>query len=166
MREHARPADLSIGSPVDPTPEVVQRALAAAADSPGYPTVAGAQATNAAFLDWLGRRAGVRAGVVAAIPSIGSKELVSLLPLLLGLRPGDRVVVPEIAYPTYVVGALVAGCDVVVSDDPADVRGAKLVWINSPGTPTSRNFGVSSPQRGSTGLSWPPMSAIWSSGGM
>lgn len=86
----------------------------------------------------MGRRAGVTATDVGVIPSIGSKELVALLPLLLGLRPGDRVVVPEIAYPTYVVGALVAGCEVVVSDDPAAVRGAKLVWINSPGNPTGR----------------------------
>lgn len=86
----------------------------------------------------MGRRAGVTATDVGVIPSIGSKELVALLPLLLGLRPGDRVVVPEIAYPTYVVGALVAGCEVVVSDDPAAVRGANLVWINSPGNPTGR----------------------------
>jgi len=138
VRDHAHPADLSIGSPVDPTPEVVQRALAAAADSPGYPTVAGAPATNDAFSAWLRRRAGVTAEGLGVIPSIGSKELVSLLPMLLGLRAGDRVVVPEIAYPTYVVGAIVAGCEVVVSDDPAHVRGAKLVWINSPGNPTGR----------------------------
>ena len=56
--------------------------------------------------------------------------------MLLGLGAGDRVVVPEVAYPTYVVGALVAGCEVVASDDPAATRGAKLVWINTPGNPT------------------------------
>ena len=72
------------------------------------------------------------------IPSIGSKELVALLPMLLGLGAGDRVVVPEVAYPTYVVGALVAGCEVVASDDPEAARGAKLVWINTPGNPTGR----------------------------
>lgn len=138
MREHQQPADLSIGSPVDPTPALVQEALAAAADSPGYPTVAGAPATNASFSAWMRRRAGVTAQDLGAIPSIGSKELVALLPMLLGLGPGDRVVVPEIAYPTYVVGALVAGCEVVVSDDPEAARGAKLVWINTPGNPTGR----------------------------
>ena len=111
-------------------------ALAAAADSPGYPTVAGAPATRAAFADWLARRAGVTAADLGIIPSIGSKELVALLPMLLGLGPGDRVVVPEVAYPTYVVGALVAGCEVVASDDPAAARGAKLVWLNTPGNPT------------------------------
>lgn len=141
MRAHPRPADLSIGSPVDPTPELVREALAAAADSPGYPTVAGAPATNSAFTEWLRRRAGVIAEA-AAIPSIGSKELVALLPMLLGLRPGDRVVVPEIAYPTYVVGALVAHCEVVVSDDPSATRGARLVWINTPGNPTGRVLGA------------------------
>lgn len=138
MREHASPADLSIGSPIDPTPDIVQDALAQAADSPGYPTVAGAVSTNAAFSAWLHRRAGVASEAVGVIPSIGSKEVVALLPMLLGLRPGDRVVVPEVAYPTYVVGALVAGCDVVVSDDPASARGARLVWVNTPGNPTGR----------------------------
>ncbi len=143
MREHPHPADLSIGSPIDPTPELVRQALSDAADSPGYPTVAGAAATNAAFADWLGRRAGVNAQGLGVIPSIGSKELVSLLPTLLGLGPGDCVVVPEIAYPTYVVGALVAGCDVVASDNPAAARGAKLVWINSPSNPTGRVMSAS-----------------------
>jgi succinyldiaminopimelate transaminase len=143
VREHEQPADLSIGSPIDPTPDLVQHALSQASDSPGYPTVAGAALTNAAFADWLRRRAGVTAEGVGIIPSIGSKEFVSLLPMLLGLGAGDRVVVPEIAYPTYVVGALVAGCDVVVSDDPEAARGAKLVWINSPGNPTGRVMSAS-----------------------
>jgi succinyldiaminopimelate transaminase len=138
VREHAQPADLSIGSPIDPTPTLVREALANAADSPGYPTVAGAPATNSAFAAWLTRRAGVSAEGLGIIPSIGSKELVALLPMLLGLGAGDRVVVPEVAYPTYVVGALVAGCEVVASDDPAAARGAKLVWVNTPGNPTGR----------------------------
>ena len=89
-----------------------------------------------AFAGWLRRRAGVRLDPVATIPSIGSKELVALLPFLLGLRPGDRVVIPEVAYPTYAVGALVAGCEVVASDDPASCAGARLVWVNSPSNPT------------------------------
>ena len=138
MRAHPAPADLSIGSPIDPTPDIVQRALADAADSPGYPTVAGVAGTNDAFRAWLRRRAAVSTGNLGVIPSIGSKELVALLPMLLGLRAGDRVVVPEVAYPTYVVGALVAGCEVVVSDDPDSARGARLIWINTPGNPTGR----------------------------
>lgn len=70
------------------------------------------------------------------LPTIGSKELVALLPTLLGIGVGDRIVIPTLAYPTYDVGARFAGCDVVVSDDPADVTDAALVWINSPGNPT------------------------------
>jgi succinyldiaminopimelate transaminase len=122
---------------VDPTPDIVRAALGDASDAPGYPTVAGLPDTIAAFQSWLSRRAGVTAEV-GAIPSIGSKELVALLPTLLRLGPGDRVVVPTIAYPTYVVGALVAGCEIVVSDDPDAARGARLVWINTPGNPTGR----------------------------
>lgn len=100
--------------------------------------MAGAASVNDSFTDWLRRRARVSVDPIGVIPSIGSKELVALLPMLLGLGPGDRVVVPEIAYPTYVVGALMAGCEVTVSDDPESVRGARLVWINSPGNPTGR----------------------------
>ena len=44
------------------------------------------------------------------------KELVALLPLLLGLRADDTVVFPEIAYPTYDVGARIAGCRIVAAD--------------------------------------------------
>ena len=116
----------------------MRAALAGAADAPGYPTVAGAPETREAFAAWLARRADVTAPGLGIIPSIGSKELVALLPTLLGLGPGDRVVVPEVAYPTYVVGALVAGCDVVASDDPEAARGARLIWINTPGNPTGR----------------------------
>lgn len=116
----------------------MRAALAGAADAPGYPTVAGAPETHEAFAAWLARRADVTAPGLGIIPSIGSKELVALLPTLLGLGPGDRVVVPEVAYPTYVVGALVAGCDVVASDDPEAARGARLIWINTPGNPTGR----------------------------
>lgn len=99
--------------------------------------MAGLPEAAAAFTGWLRRRVGVTADV-AAIPSIGSKEVVALLPVLLGLREGAKVVVPELAYPTYVVGALFAHCDIVVSDDPADVAGASLVWLNSPSNPTGR----------------------------
>ena len=129
-------ADLSIGSPVDPTPAFIQRELAAAADAPGYPTTAGTDDVRGAFTAWMRDRLAVTADPIAVIPSIGSKELVSLLPVLLRLGQGDRVVIPELAYPTYAVGALFAQCDVVVSDDPADVRGASLVWLNSPSNPT------------------------------
>jgi succinyldiaminopimelate transaminase len=84
------------------------------------------------------------AGGFGVLPTIGSKELVASLPSALGLVPGDTVVIPPVAYPTYEVGALLAGCTVVRSDStvglgPAPVR---LVWVNSPSNPTGRVLGV------------------------
>lgn len=126
--------DLSVGTPVDPTPPVVQEALRAAADSPGYPTTGGTPRLRAAASGWLARRLGVTVDPSAVLPTIGSKELVALLPALLGLGPGDRVWLPTPAYPTYDVGARMAGCQPVF--EPADRVG--LVWLNSPGNPTGR----------------------------
>jgi succinyldiaminopimelate transaminase len=77
--------------------------------------------------------------VPSVIPTIGSKELVALLPTLLGLSGGGNVVVPEVAYPTYEVGALLAGLGVLRTDaPPADAAGIALVWLNSPGNPHGR----------------------------
>ena len=142
--------DLSVGTPVDPTPEVVQRALASAADAPGYPAVVGTVAVREAIARWFARRravVGLEPG--ACIPTVGSKELVAWLPTLLGLGPGDAVVIPTVAYPTYDVGARLAGA-VPVPLDPADlppsgqVDGARigLVWVNSPSNPTGEVTGV------------------------
>ncbi len=72
------------------------------------------------------------------LPTIGSKELVAWLPTLLGLAAGDVVVIPSVCYPTYEVGARLAGATVIRSDQPATLgsdSGARLVWINSPGNP-------------------------------
>lgn len=95
-----------------------------------------------AFLGWMSRRLGVASGDWAAIPSIGSKEMVGLLPTLLGLGAGDVVVIPTLAYPTYEVGAVFAGCEVRVSDAPEAAEGARLVWLNSPSNPTGRVAGA------------------------
>jgi succinyldiaminopimelate transaminase len=70
------------------------------------------------------------------MPAIGSKELVAALPRLLGLGPDDTVAFPEIAYPTYAVGALLAGAQPVATDVPEEVPGVRLVWLNSPANPT------------------------------
>jgi len=102
-------ADLSVGTPVDPVPLTAQKALAEAADSPGYPLTYGTPRLREAAAAWLGRRHGVTVDPAAVLPTIGSKELVAWLPLLLGVRPGDRVIFPELAYPTYDVGARLAG---------------------------------------------------------
>ena len=132
--------DLSIGSPVDPTPGVVADALAAATDAHAYPQTMGTPALRAAIVDWYARRRGVP-GLTPShvLPTVGSKELVALLPLLLDLGPGDVVVHPRAAYPTYEVGARLVGATPFASDDPADWPAeTALVWLNSPGNPDGR----------------------------
>jgi aspartate/methionine/tyrosine aminotransferase len=129
--------DLSIGSPVDPTPPVVAAALVEATDAHAYPQTVGTPALREAIAGWYARRRGV-SGLSArhVLPTIGSKELVALLPLLLGIGPGDVVVHPRAAYPTYEVGARLVGARAVASDDPAQwPEATRLVWLNSPGNP-------------------------------
>ena len=134
--------DLSIGTPVDPTPLVVQDALAAASDAPGYPTTHGTPALREAIVDWYSRRRGVaHLDPAAVMPTVGSKELVAWLPLLLGLGPGDVVARPTVAYPTYDIGAQLAGAEAVAADDLDDLEPeirsrVRMVWVNSPGNPT------------------------------
>ncbi|MEV5147810.1 bifunctional succinyldiaminopimelate transaminase/glutamate-prephenate aminotransferase [Streptomyces sp. NPDC052727] len=133
--------DLSVGTPVDPVPELVQKALIDAADSPGYPTVWGTPALRDAITGWLERRLGAR-GVTHrhVLPVVGSKELVAWLPTQLGLGPGDKVAHPRLAYPTYEVGARLARAEYEVYDDPRDLDPArlKLLWLNSPSNPTGK----------------------------
>jgi succinyldiaminopimelate transaminase len=132
--------DLSVGTPVDPVPAVIQSALAAAADSPGYPATAGTAAVRDAAAGWLARQHGVAVEPDAILPVIGTKELIAWLPTLLGCGPGDVVSFPELAYPTYDVGARLAGARPVAADSltalgPEPVR---LAWLNSPANPTGR----------------------------
>ncbi|MEU4237988.1 succinyldiaminopimelate transaminase [Actinoplanes sp. NPDC026619] len=132
--------DLSVGTPVDPVPELIRRALADASDAPGYPQTAGTPALRAAIAGWLARTGGA-SGELGVLPTIGSKELVAWLPTLLGVGPGDVVVIPSVCYPTYEVGALLAGATVVRSDSLTAVgptSRVKLVWVNSPSNPTGR----------------------------
>jgi succinyldiaminopimelate transaminase len=130
--------DLSVGTPVDPTPQVVQEALAAAADAPGYPMTAGSPGLRAAVVAWLARRFGVRdLDPAAVLPVIGTKELVAWLPTLLG---ASSVGYPGLAYPTYDVGARIAGAagrsvDALSALGPDRVD---LLWINSPSNPTGK----------------------------
>ncbi|CAN5384842.1 bifunctional succinyldiaminopimelate transaminase/glutamate-prephenate aminotransferase [soil metagenome] len=131
--------DLAIGSPVDPTPTVIQDALAAAANAPGYPQTAGSPALRQAIVDWFARRHGVTVAVANTMPTVGSKELIALMPTLLGLGPGDVVVQPRLAYPTYAAGALAVGATVLSSDEPDEwPESTRLVWLNSPGNPDGR----------------------------
>ncbi|WP_425550087.1 succinyldiaminopimelate transaminase [Actinomycetospora chlora] len=137
--------DLSVGTPVDPVPEAVGEALRAAWDSPGYPQTWGTPALRQAAVDALARRHGAGRGAGegldpdAVLPTIGSKELVAWLPTLLGLGPGDVVAFPDLAYPTYEVGAQLAGARPArVRDDEPLPAGTRLLWLNSPSNPTGR----------------------------
>jgi len=136
--------DLSVGSPVDPTPEVIQQALVDSSNAPGYPSTGGSPEFKAAVVEWFARRRGVP-GLSAdqVMPSIGSKELISWLPLFMGLGPGDAVVQPKAAYTAYEVGAALCGAELVSEDEPAKwPQNAKLIWINSPGNPDGRVMDV------------------------
>jgi len=131
--------DLSVGSPVDPTPEHIRRALAEATDAHAYPLTAGTVELREAIVEWYARRRGVALEVDNVLPSIGSKELIAWMPLMLGLGADDVVVQPSVSYPTYEIGAALAGARVVSSDDPADwPENTKLIWLNSPGNPDGR----------------------------
>ncbi|MET9323730.1 succinyldiaminopimelate transaminase [Streptomyces sp. NPDC003038] len=138
--------DLSVGTPVDPVPQLIQRALVEAADSPGYPTVWGTVALRDAITGWVrGRLGASAAGHRNVLPVVGSKELVAWLPTQLGLGSGtgpvkDKVAYPRLAYPTYEVGARLCGAEAVVYDDPTqlDPAGLKLLWLNSPSNPTGK----------------------------
>ncbi|SHG33879.1 succinyldiaminopimelate transaminase [Streptoalloteichus hindustanus] len=132
--------DLSVGTPVDPVPAVVREALASVADQPGYPATHGTPALREATVAALARRFGVTGlAADAVLPTIGSKELVAWLPTLLGVRPGQVVAIPELAYPTYEVGARLVGAEVVrLAVGEAPPEGTALVWLNSPSNPTGR----------------------------
>jgi len=150
--------DLSVGTPVDPTPELVQRALREASDAPGYPQTAGTPALRESVAGWAARTRGVSGlDPAAVLPTVGSKELVAWLPTLLDLGPGDVVVIPDVAYPTYDVGARIAGARAVPvapgewpsAEQLAAAGGlgggvgrVRLVWVNSPSNPTGAVAGV------------------------
>ncbi|WP_285471641.1 succinyldiaminopimelate transaminase [Actinoplanes sp. NBRC 101535] len=132
--------DLSVGTPVDPVPPVVRQAIADNSDTPGYPLTAGTPALRDAIGGWLARH-GRTSAELGVLPTIGSKELVAWLPTLLGVGPGDRVVIPSVCYPTYEVGARLAGAEVIRSDSLTALgpdRRIAMIWINSPSNPTGR----------------------------
>lgn len=136
--------DLSVGTPVDPVPDLIQSALRDHSDSPGYPTTHGTVGLRESIVQWLGRAVHVEVAESSVLPAIGTKELIAGLPAMLGCHDSDTVVVPEIAYPTYEVGALLAGSTVIRSDSTVAVGPTTpaLMWVNSPSNPTGRVLGV------------------------
>lgn len=110
--------DLSVGTPIDDTPEIIQQALAQAASAPGYPATAGSVDLRQAVVEWFARRRQVPGlDPRGVMPTVGSKEFVGLVASLLGLGPGDVVVHPDVAYPTYDVGARLAGAAPFAASD-------------------------------------------------
>ncbi|MDF7665494.1 aminotransferase class I/II-fold pyridoxal phosphate-dependent enzyme [Bifidobacterium sp. ESL0745] len=146
--------DLSVGSPVDPVPASVQRALADAADAPnayGYPTVVGMPALRDAIAGWFRTNRGVDFEAIDAdfVPTVGSKEGVALMASLLHFGPGDVIVQPAVSYPTYEIGTQLAGAKAYKAADIADVDswrcvpGVKAIWVNSPSNPTGEVLSAS-----------------------
>lgn len=148
-RQHPRGIiDLSQGTPVDPTPDFIRRALEAHSDSPRYPVTAGTPELRAAISDWARARLGAR-GDFDVLPIIGSKEFVAWLPTLI---EAERVLYPKIAYPTYLVGALIAQSEPIAVDiDASTWPQADMAWLNSPSNPTGR---VHSESELATALAW------------
>ncbi|CAB4333195.1 MAG: succinyldiaminopimelate transaminase [Actinobacteria bacterium] len=131
--------DLSIGTPVDSTPQVVMDALQLHADAPGYPTALGILDLRQAWAHWAKRIVNADVDVNDICPLLGSKELVAWLPIVLGLGSDDVVAIPELAYPTYAVGALMAGAQCVTYADADSIpSSANVIWVNTPSNPTGQ----------------------------
>lgn len=127
--------DLSQGTPVDETPQFIQEAFKAAANSPSYPLTMGTAELRRAITDWAERELGA-SGDFGVLPLIGSKELVAWLPTIL---ESAHVLYPEIAYPTYLVGSMIAKSKASAVDFDADTwPAADLAWVNTPSNPTGR----------------------------
>ena len=135
--------DLSIGTPCDPPPAAVVEALATSDRERGYPPSVGSPELRAAAVGWLQRRYGVTLESTQVAACVGTKEVVAGIPQWLKLRTPDRdtVLYPEPSYPSYAMGATLAGCRSVpyrTLDDiaPADADRALCLWVNSPGNPS------------------------------
>lgn len=142
--------DLSVGTPFDPPPPAVVAALSSSGTERSYPPSVGTPAYLESIVRWFHRRFGVAIEPAAVGATIGSKEFVASLPQLLKLRRPDRdtVLYPAVSYPSYAMGAMLAGVRAVpvapTADgsldlsgvDPADVERALVLWVNSPGNPT------------------------------
>lgn len=127
--------DLSQGTPVDSTPQLIQSALQESADSPRYPVTAGTKDLQDAIRNWAINHLGA-SGDFDVLPLIGSKELVAWLPTILQSK---KVIYPEISYPTYLVGALLAQAEPIpVGIDAAIWPYSDFAWVNTPSNPTGR----------------------------
>jgi len=143
--------DCSIGTPVDPPAPPVLAELARAAGARGYPASAGSLDYRSACAEWVQRRFDVPLAIDQLAACVGTKEFVATLSGYLHLRSPERdtVLFPEISYPTYAMGATLAGLRAVsvavvdgqldlLSISPDDRARALVLWSNSPSNPTGR----------------------------
>ena len=144
--------DLSIGTPCDPPPPAVIEALARSNAERGYPPSVGSPALREAAAAWMAHRHGVAVAPSAVAACVGTKEFVGTLPQWLKLRRPDRdtVLYPAVSYPTYAMGATLAGCRAVPvpvdaafrldvdAIEPDDADRALVLWVNSPGNPAGQ----------------------------
>lgn len=144
--------DCSVGTPCDPPPPLAIRALAGSGAERGYPSSAGAPAMRQAAAAWLRRRFDVAIDPASVVACVGTKEMVASTPHYLRLREPSRdtVLYPAVSYPTYAMGATLAGCRAVAvppadpdgsgldlsAVTPSDARRALLLWTNSPANPS------------------------------
>jgi len=144
---------LDIGSPDMPPNDEIIEALARSAcrpDGHGYAGYYGLPKLRQAIADYYARRFGVDLDPEGEVLTlIGSKEGLANLSLAF-LDPGDLALVPDPAYPTYELGAYMAGGTTHrfpllaereflpdLAAIPVEVaRQAKLLWLSYPNNPT------------------------------
>jgi aspartate/methionine/tyrosine aminotransferase len=150
LERHESIVDLSIGTPFDPPPASVVAALSSSGTERSYPPSVGSAEYHAAIRRWFARRFDVEVSPSQIGATIGSKEFVALLPQFMALRRPDRdtVLYPAVSYPSYAMGATLAGLRAVPvpmaagggvdlsAVDAEDAARALLLWVNSPGNPT------------------------------
>ncbi len=142
--------DLSIGTPCDPPPTAVVEALSTSGAERGYPQSIGSEALRRAIARWMARRFAIDMPVSRIAACIGTKEFVATTPQYMKLRRPNRdtVLYPQTAYPTYEMGAILAGLRALpvpmnangtmdlASISPDDAERALMLWVNSPSNPT------------------------------
>jgi succinyldiaminopimelate transaminase len=143
--------DASAGQPVDPVPSFILEALRSEPETANrYPAANGSDAYREAVTAWFARRYAIDVDPTAVVACVGTKEFIASVPHLLHLRDPERdtVLYPAISYPTYEMGARLAGLRAVpvplTADwhldlsavSPDDARRELLLWVNEPANPT------------------------------
>lgn len=144
---------LHMGSPDMPPPDSVINHLESSARESshhGYAGFTGTPGLRSAIADYYSERFGVSLDPsTEVLPLIGSKEGIAHIALSY-LDAGDVALVPDPGYPTYAMGAAMAGgepCLYALDADngflpdldsiPADLlERARIMWINYPNNPT------------------------------